>query len=283
MITIDIILICYKQEQYIEQALRSIYAQELPKDVKARIIVADDASPDDTLAIIKRLAPESPFSMMFLPQEPNMGISKNYKRSFTATTADYVFILEGDDYWLPNHITQHIDFIQSHAVCSMSMNEITFLHEDGVVTIGEIIRDPRAEYKMINLHKQIAEGNQLGNLSACMFRGQYLRELPETLYNMPIADWMIGVMLAQRGDIAIIKGSSSVYRVKASGVWAGYSRWQQHKIMLRDADMYDEFLNGEYHEEWAEFKHRCWQSVRKSWMHYMPLWIQKIWNNIKRK
>lgn len=283
MTTIDIILFCYKQEQYIEQALRSIYAQELPRDVSSRIIVADDASPDTTLAIIKRLAPQSPFPMVFLPEEPNMGISKNYKRSFAATKADYVAILEGDDYWLPNHIAQHVEFLQTHPECSMSMNEITFMHGESL-DIHESItfRNRKEDYILVDLHKQIVCGNQLGNLSACIFRGDYLRELPTDLFNMPIADWMLGVMLAQRGYIAILKESTSVYRVKASGVWAGQSLWQQHKIMIRYANMYDKFQNGKYHAEWREFKRHCWQEVRRNWMHYLPKWVQKCWHKIKK-
>lgn len=217
MITIDIILFCYNQEQYIEQALRSIYAQELPKDERARIIVADDASPDNTLAIIKRLAPESPFPMVFLPEEPNMGISKNYKRSFAATEADYVAILEGDDYWLQSHLTQHVEFLEAHSECSMSMNEITTSNEQTQQMLYHpMVHKENATHMMVDTHKQIAEGNQLGNLSACVFRGPYLRELPDNLFDLPIADWMIGIMLAQRGDIGILKGSSSVYRVKAN-------------------------------------------------------------------
>lgn len=285
MTTVDIILFCYKQEQYIEQALRSIYAQELPDNVSARIIVADDCSPDGTLTIIKRLAPESPFPMTFLPEEPNMGISKNYKRSFAATTADYVAILEGDDYWLPNHLKQHIQFWQHHSDCSMVMSRITYMKvgEDGKESVEPLgrWRYPLEPY-MVEIDKQITEGNQLGNLSACSFRGDLLRALPESLFEIPIADWMIGVMMAENSPIALLSESSSVYRVKAGGVWAGHSRWQQHKIMLRDADMYDHFQNGKYHKEWREFKHRCWQDVRRNWMHYMPEWVQKFWHQIKK-
>lgn len=282
MKTVDIILFCFKQEQYIQQALRSIYAQELPKDVTARIIVADDCSPDDTLKIIKRISSESPFPMEFLPEEPNMGISKNYKRSFAATNAEYVAVLEGDDYWLPNHLTQHIEFLQNHPECSMSMNEITFMQEStGDMHIGMMVKD-NSEYMLVDVHKQIIGGNQLGNLSACVFKGRYLRELPETLYELPIADWMLGVMMAQRGEIGIIKGSTNVYRVKASGVWAGRSKWKQHKEMLKEADMYDKFQNGNYHAEWEEFKSYCWQDVRRNWMHYMPEWIQNINEKLHR-
>lgn len=282
MTTIDIILFCYKQEQYIEQALRSIYAQELPKDMTVRIIVADDCSPDDTLNIIKRHASESPFPMEFLPEEPNMGISKNYKRSFRATKAEYVAILEGDDYWMPNHLKQHIAFLQNHSECSMSMNEITTLNEPtGQIQLAQMVNE-NTDYILVDTHKQIAEGNQLGNLSACMFKGQYLRELPSSLFELPIADWMLGVMMVQRGYIGIIKGSSSVYRAKASGVWAGRSKWQQHKEMLQEADMYDKFQEGKYHTEWAKFKRNCWKEVRLNWAHYLPTWMQNIWHTIKK-
>lgn len=276
MTTIDIILFCYHQEQYIEQALQSIYDQQVPKDCSVRIIVADDCSPDNTLTLIEKHAAESPFPMTFLPKEPNMGISKNYKRSFAATTADIVFILEGDDYWLPNHLIQHIAFWQKYPECSLAMSRITALIEqkDGSWSMPDgrwlYLTDPY----FVDVHKQIAEGNQLGNLTACSFKGQYLRELPASLFELPIADWMLGVMLVQRGKIALLGDTSSVYRVKASGVWAGHNRWKQHKIMLKDANMYNNYQNKKYNAEWKEFKRSLWQNVRHSWMHYLPQSLQ---------
>ena len=282
--SVDIILLCYNQEQYIEQALCSIYAQEPPKNASIRIIVADDASSDNTLSIIKRLAPESPLPMVFLPNESNLGISKNYKRSFAATKADYVAILEGDDYWLPTHLAQHVDFLTKHPECSMSMNEITFLHEKKQrLSSGTTIwKEAEAEYILIDTNRQITRGNQLGNLSACVFRGPYLRELPGDLFDMATADWMLGIMMTQYGNIAILKESSSVYRYKQDGVWAGQTNWQRHIMMLRNANMYDRFLRGKYHSEWRQFKRRCWYDVRHNWMHYMPLWLQNIWHKWKR-
>ena len=286
MTTVDIILFCYKQEQYIEQALRSIYAQKLPKDVSARIIVADDCSPDDTLNIIKHHASESPFPMEFLPEEPNMGISKNYKRSFAATTADYVAILEGDDYWLPNHLMQHMQFWQTQPCNSMMMSRITYLqmNTDGSECILPISCWPYTDSPYsLAVRQQIIGGNKLGNLSACTFRGKLLRSLPESLFDMPIADWMIGMMVAEHAPIALIKESSSVYRIKSDGVWAGSSKWQQHIDMIKEADMYDKYQKGKYHAEWKEFKRHCWQDVRRNWMHYMPEWLQQIHQKLKRK
>ena len=275
--SVDIILVCYKQERYIEQALRSIYAQELPSDVTARIIVADDCSPDDTLNIIKRLAPESPFPLVFLPEEPNMGISKNYGRSFAATTADYVAILEGDDYWLPGHLLQHLKFHQEHPNFSLSMNVITEYNEDAdIIDVWDMFNGFNDDFKVVTLHQQIAEGNKLGNLSACMFRGQYLRDIPVSLYDIIIADWMLGIMVAQHGDIGLLGVSTSIYRTKASGVWAGRSQWQQSLGLIQMATLYDNYLGKRYHADWKMFKRKCRHDIYRMAIQNMLEYIKKF-------
>ena len=243
MTTVDIILFCYKQEQYIEQALRSIYAQELPKDVTARIIVADDCSPDDTLKIIKRISSESPFPMEFLPEESNMGISKNYKRSFAATKADYVAILEGDDYWLPNHLKQHIEFLRKHRKYSMSINSITFLEEGKSFLSGWAYPN---SYVAISVEDQIACGNQLGNLTACVFRGDYLRALPAELFDQYIADWELGILIAQNGPICKFRESTSVYRVNPHGQWTQCDMRERTRSRIESINLMNAMTNYKY-------------------------------------
>ena len=108
---LDILLITYNQAQYVAQALDGLIMQRVNSDVEVHVIVADDASTDDTLATIRSYEEHSPFPFVFLPQEPNMGHVLNYKRAFAACTGDYVSILEGDDWWCnPYHLQKHLDF-----------------------------------------------------------------------------------------------------------------------------------------------------------------------------
>jgi len=276
MISIDIILLCYNQEQYISQALNSIFQQIVAEGIKVRVIISDDASTDKTLDVIRDMEQQSPYPMTFLPIESNLGISKNYRRSFSAVNADYVAVLEGDDYWSsPRHLQQHVTFLEEHKNCSMSMNAITYLNEHD----GEFDKKNWGYsqcFRFVDVKEQIEKGNQLGNLSACVFRSSFLKQLPQKLYDIPIADWMLGVMMAQYGPIGVLKESTSVYRVKASGIWAGRSRWRQHLTMLHDAKIYDEFQQGKYHKEWLQFKRNCWRDVRRNWMHYAPAFMQKL-------
>lgn len=260
---IDIILICYKQEQYIEQALPSIFMQELPKNAVARILVADDASPDNTLAIIKRFAKESPFQIEFLPEEPNMGISKNYKRSFAVANADYVFVLEGDDYWdNANHIKQHVLFLEKHPEISMSMNRFYQTTLDGSSTT---LPDwpGNKEYVEVDLETQITQGNQLGNLSACCFRASLLHRLPDDMYEIHVDDFLLGMMMLEFGNIAILKDPTSVYRCNPNSMWARLSIVGKYRRNMQFARMYDTYQQKRYHRMWKAYKRNLLRGLYK--------------------
>ena len=271
MITADVILLCYNQEQFIEKALRSIYAQEVSKDVSVRILVADDCSQDSTLDIIKRIASESPYPIEILPKEANLGISKNYRRSFAAATADYVLILEGDDWWeAKTHIMQHVLFLEGHKECSMSMNRFYGIS----TTKNEMNVSPwrcKDDFYTIDLQKQIAVGNQLGNLSACCFRSKHLHQLQEEMYAIHVDDYLLGIMMARMGNIAILKDPTSVYRSNPNSMWASLSLFGQYRRNLYFAKTYDEFLNGEYHDLWVKYKKNLrwelWIEIKKRIAH----------------
>ena len=121
--TVDVVLVTYNQEKYIAQAVESILMQCVNDDLRVRVIVADDCSKDKTLEIIKSYEDKSPFPFFYLPSEQNMGIAANYKRAFEATEADFVAVMEGDDWWIDSHrIQKHIECFQNHKDCVLTKN-----------------------------------------------------------------------------------------------------------------------------------------------------------------
>ena len=178
--TVNIILITYNQEQYISQAVKSILMQRVNDDVQVRVIVADDCSKDKTLDIIKSYEDKSPFLFVYLNADTNLGISKNYQRAFAACDGDYIAILEGDDWWSsPNHIEQHIRFLDTHKECSMSMNTITlFMQETQELKPAYWEYGENTDVYYVDAECQITQGNQLGNVTACVLRNTCIKELP---------------------------------------------------------------------------------------------------------
>lgn len=271
---LNIVLISYNQEQYIAQAVESILMQRVNDDVQVRVIVADDCSKDNTLEIIKSYEKKSPFPFVYLPVEKNLGISKNYQRAFAACDGDYIAILEGDDWWSsPNHIEQHIRFLCTHKECSMSMNTITFYAQETQTSKLPYWGYGDADVFYVDTECQITQGNQLGNLSACVFRNSCIKQLPASLFGISIADWMLGVMLSQEGSIALLKESTSVYRTNANSTWASLSRKQQVKRMLKLSKQYDKYQNGQYHIYWKRFRRKL---INRNKRYLMPPLLYKF-------
>lgn len=266
---LDILLVCYNQRPYIQQALESIFMQDIPAE-NVRLIIADDASTDGTDEIIRKCVDNSPFRVVLLPREKNLGISKNYLRGFSSCDADYIAILEGDDYWCsPNHLKQHVEFLEEHRECSMSMN--CFISQEdrtGMFTMTNWGYDRFPHF--INVQEQIEKGNKLGNLSACVLRSSCVKKLPKGLFDLSIADWMLGVMLSQQGYLAILENRTSVYRMNSGSSWASLSKAEQIKIMIDSANKYDEFQDGKYHEYWQNFISSLLQEKKGSWKKYCP-------------
>jgi len=220
--SIDIVLCSYNQEEYIGQAVENVLKQKV--DAEVRVIVADDCSTDNTLQIIKGYEDKSPFPFVYLDSRENVGMKLNYKRAFAACSSDYVAILEGDDWWhKDNHLAQHVTFLESHRRYSMTHNVVALYHqEDGIIEEPKRIFSD-IDHLTIRLRHQIAWGNQIGNLSSCVFRTKWLQALPEEFYRLNYADWELGIMMALRGPIAKFLQETSTYRISSKGLWSALS------------------------------------------------------------
>ena len=251
---VDIALISYNQELYISQAIESILMQETGDDIELNLVIADDCSTDKTLDIIKSYLSQISYTYQILESSVNLGISKNYKRIFENCKGDYIAILEGDDYWAsPYHIENHIRFMDKNRFCSLSMNSIVRKIQDKqeFITPGW---DCKNDFKLIDTKCQITQGNQLGNLSACVIRTESIKKLPVSMYDLYIADWMLGVMLSQQGLLAILKEPTSVYRLNSNSQWASLSKQEQKKELIRLSHEYDDFQKCKFHHYWEIYR-----------------------------
>ena len=89
---ISIIIPVYNREQYIEECIRSIQAQSYKN---YEIILIDDGSTDDTLAICRSLAQDDPAIRIL--ESSHVGVSKARNIGLEAVKGDFVFFLDSDD------------------------------------------------------------------------------------------------------------------------------------------------------------------------------------------
>lgn len=256
---LDIVLVTYNQVQYIAQALDGVLLQRVNPDVEVRVIVADDASSDDTLAIIRSYEGQSPFPFVYLSAEANMGHVLNYQRAFAACDGDYVAILEGDDWWCnPYHLQKHLDFLDEHRECVLSSaRPYLYCMRTGRFEFAWHPAD-KGDTWLITAAEE-ATGNKIANLSTCVIRNSALQVVcaNASLWQVDMLDWYMELLLAELGFLAKHKHSTSVYRVQEAGLWSGLDKDGQRELVLRQVNEYDELLGKRYTKEFDEIR-RCY-------------------------
>lgn len=280
---INIILITYNQAQYIRQVLDSILMQRTSCAVE--IIVADDCSTDNTLDIIKEYEKKSPFIFTYLEKEHNVGYNKNYQQAFAACTGDYVAIMEGDDYWVKeNHLQNHINHLEQYPNASMSYNRHVRLFEDqGREEIFDWTTDQ--DYEFITT-EQLALGNRIGNLSCCVFRGNHIQSLDSKLFDVEIADWMLGMYMGQFGPLLYLKDVTSAYRIHDNGQWSKMTEREQCLRVIELINEYDRYFDYKYTSDFTKHKKRLEivlygdKSFRGRIKSITPEFIRKIYRRI---
>jgi len=96
-LSISVIIPAYNAAASIEKVLRSCYAQTLPP---AEIILVDDCSTDDTVAVVQRLFPE----VRIIRQLENGGPAVARNAGWDAAGGDIIAFMDSDDTWHPQKL-----------------------------------------------------------------------------------------------------------------------------------------------------------------------------------
>jgi glycosyltransferase involved in cell wall biosynthesis len=100
---VSLIISVYNGEPFLEQALRSVFAQTRRPE---QIILVDDGSTDGT-AGIARSHPEVTYF-----RQPNRGVSSARNLGIRSATGDFIAFLDADDLWAADMLEGHCDLLE---------------------------------------------------------------------------------------------------------------------------------------------------------------------------
>lgn len=262
---IDIILITYNQSEYVSQALEGLIMQKVCDDLSVRVIVADDCSSDSTIEIIRQYELKSPFSFVYLPNEKKLGHVLNYKRAFEICDADYVAILEGDDWWCnPYHIQKHVDFLEEHRECVLSSSRPCIYDVNSQKYFMDYFPVEQKPLWYISTEENIP-WNKITNLSTCVIRSSVLQKVitTEKLWSVDMIDWPLELMLSEYGFMAKHEEPTTIYRQQNKGLWSGLDDCNQRKLILSLIDQSDALLEYKYKVEFDKVRNKLQKSGKK--------------------
>lgn len=208
MSKISVIIPCYQQGQYLEQAIESAYNQTLPVH---EIIVVNDGSTDNTREIAERyMFKEFPLldSPVKVIHQVNKGLSSARNTGVMNATGDYILPLDADDILAENAIeviTRKI--IETNCdVIAPSFREFGLRNQDVIL-------------QQFNEVKDMISGNRLGYFSA--IRRSVLLEVGgySPRMNWGYEDWHLWFDIFTRGkSLAVIPDILVYYRTKENSM-----------------------------------------------------------------
>lgn len=160
MTLISVIIPAYNAEPFIARAVHSALAQ---KDVDLEVVIADDASKDNTVSVCESLVAEDS-RVKFVRCAQNGGAAAARNRAIEASGGDWVAVLDADDEYEPGRLAillalaeeKGADIVaDNHLFCDASKNKVlgkAFKDErltlDGPLTAAEFVRnDWSSEYE----------------------------------------------------------------------------------------------------------------------------------------
>lgn len=87
--------------KHLREQLRSIAGQTRPPD---ELVVSDDASHDQTLAIVREFAGGVPFPVVVIENAARLGVIGNFTSALRRCTGDWIALSDQDDVWLPDKL-----------------------------------------------------------------------------------------------------------------------------------------------------------------------------------
>lgn len=97
---VSVVVATYNHGKYIAQTIEGLLMQQT--DFRVEILINDDASTDETAAIVRNYQSRYPFLFKNFYQQENLyskGIKPWFDILFPAASGKYIALCEGDDYW----------------------------------------------------------------------------------------------------------------------------------------------------------------------------------------
>jgi glycosyltransferase involved in cell wall biosynthesis len=111
MTRVDVVIPCYRYGRFLRSCAESVLSQ---RDVAVRVLVLDDASPDETPQVSAALARDDP-RVEYRRHEVNRGHIATYNEGLDWISAEYALLLSADDALTPGALGRAVRLMERHS------------------------------------------------------------------------------------------------------------------------------------------------------------------------
>lgn len=217
---VSIIAPCYNAEKYLDAAIASIFAQDYQN---FEVIVVDDGSSDNSVAMLKALQTRYDFQLYC---QVNQGVSAALNHGLKHAKGEYVCTPDLDDIMLPSSVRLRADYLNQHPEVGCVGALIIYMDSDG--------NDTKAQ-KLSGIQKltfdEILGDALVVGAPVSLYRMDALRAVDFYDPEIKVQDFQMTLRIASKGyEVHVLPVSVTRYRRHPNNLSRRY------KVLL-DADM----------------------------------------------
>lgn len=235
--TVSVLLANYNHAHFLRESLPAFCMQTRPPD---ELILVDDGSTDDSVALVEGFARRYPF-VKLLRNERNRGQLHSIRRALEAATGDYVNWAAADDRVAPQFLERSLAVLERHPEAGLCQTEYALFSEDGGPT--RAMREVSGNYNFSRMGEHLSPwryrewlkdelvwlstNGALVRRDALLEMGGYHAELEWH------ADWFASQALALRYGICLVPEPLAALRERAGSYsHAGMNDRRRHARVL---------------------------------------------------
>ena len=212
------IVLSYNHSKYAVECLEGVKAQNYPN---LELIVNDDASRDDSAAVIQAWLDRNPaIPHRFLRQEKNLGICGSANQTLMIARGKYISGIAADDVWLPGKLLKQVELMERLPEKVGVVYSDAYQMDEGGKLLEQRFIEAHRHFDLMpegNLHKILWEGNFIPGMATLVKRDCFERAglHDETLF---FEDWDMWLRIARTFEFAYSDQVSAKYRLVSTSM-----------------------------------------------------------------
>ncbi|NBD18245.1 MAG: glycosyltransferase [Cyanobacteria bacterium] len=279
---ISIVLPVYNRSQYLKQAIESVFNQTYNN---WELIIADDASSQDTKSYIDSLNLSQDARIKIFFNKVNIGLFANLNRYIDKAQGEYIILLCSDDYFLPNCLE----------ICVNKINEIAqpsllLFGRYTINTEGDIINKKTIAYyeKMCDGNSKVFRpeesiplllryGSYNGNITRVFFKKKLFETIggfKETLKQVGDWEWLYRICKQEH----IFISTTPIAAVRLHKEQLSVINFKNNSNSLEVIRMINLLLNDPIIQEWQEAQRWASFQLQFQLWYTLKLLLKGNWN-----
>jgi glycosyltransferase involved in cell wall biosynthesis len=224
MTSVSVVIPCYKYGQFLDDAVSSVLDDQLGVDV--RVLIIDDASPDDSADVARKIATRDP-RVEVVVHATNRGHIATYNEGLLEwANGDYSVLMSADDRLTPGALRRARDLLDAHPRVGFVYGRALWVtHGTPPPTARTRVRGWSVWPGQWWLERLFREGENPITSPEVVMRTSLLRRVGGFDARLPhAADMELWMRMAANAGVGFIRGvDQAYYRVHQENMRKGYN------------------------------------------------------------